>query len=240
MLPQKEVIGECDLWLGDCREIFPQIGLPDVVITDPVWPNCPPGLLIGADNPSQLFADFCACLAPGLRQMVVMLRNDSDPRFLLCIPSWLRFQQVVTCQYALPGYYGRVLGHEVAYAFGQAVQSQPGRRVVPSLSPKAQPHNRLSTLHPCSRALVHMTWLCHWFSDVGETVCDPFGGVFTTGVACVTLGRRFVGIEIEPEFWAEGCRHIETAYRQPDLFTQQAKRHATAPANTTFWRDQCP
>lgn len=34
---------------GDCRELLQQIE-GDVIITDPVWPNCPPQLLIGADR----------------------------------------------------------------------------------------------------------------------------------------------------------------------------------------------
>ena len=34
----------------------------------------------------------------------------------------------------------------------------------------------------------------------GETVLDPFNGSGTTGVACMKLGRRFIGIERETEY----------------------------------------
>lgn len=56
------------------------------------------------------------------------------------------------------------------------------------------------------------------YTDEGETVYDPFMGSGTTGVACVKLGRRFIGIEIEPTYFDIACRRIEAAYKQPDLF----------------------
>jgi site-specific DNA-methyltransferase (adenine-specific) len=53
--------------------------------------------------------------------------------------------------------------------------------------------------------------------DDWQTVLDPFMGSGTTGVACVNLGRRFIGIEIEPRYFDIACRRIEEAYRQPRL-----------------------
>lgn len=47
---------------------------------------------------------------------------------------------------------------------------------------------------------------------------DPFMGSGTTGVACAKLGRRFIGIEIEPKYFDIACRRIEDAYKQADLF----------------------
>ena len=54
----------------------------------------------------------------------------------------------------------------------------------------------------------------------GETVCDPFMGSGTTGVACAKLGRSFLGIELEPSYFDIACRRIEEAYRQPRLFDE--------------------
>jgi DNA modification methylase len=47
-----------------------------------------------------------------------------------------------------------------------------------------------------------------------SSILDPFMGSGTTGVACAQLGRRFVGIEIEPRYFDIACRRVEEAQRQ--------------------------
>ena len=54
----------------------------------------------------------------------------------------------------------------------------------------------------------------------GGIVLDPFMGSGTTGVAAVQLGRDFIGIECEPEYFDIACRRIEQAQRQGDLFIE--------------------
>jgi len=189
------------IYHGDCREI----AVPcDVIITDPVWPNCPAGLLQGAEDPYRLFADFCTRLPSVLNRFVCILRNDSDPRFLSAIPTEfpnLPFVQMAWLQYVMPGYLGRVLGgNECAYVFGVPVKSALGRRVIPSVAPKAQPLDRRANGHPCSRALIHMRWVVNWFSDAEELILDPFCGSGTILDAAKGLGRRAIGIEIEERY----------------------------------------
>jgi DNA modification methylase len=58
------------------------------------------------------------------------------------------------------------------------------------------------------------------------TVIDPFMGSGTTGVACVKLGRKFIGIEISEEYFNIACARIEKAYAQGDLFIEQDKKQA--------------
>jgi DNA modification methylase len=53
------------------------------------------------------------------------------------------------------------------------------------------------------------------------TVLDPFMGSGTTGVAAVSLGRRFVGIEIEPKYFDISCKRILGATKQTDLFVEK-------------------
>lgn len=69
-----------------------------------------------------------------------------------------------------------------------------------------------------------MRWLVERASLRGETVLDPFMGSGTTGVVCVKLGRKFIGIEIEPKYFDIACSRIETATRQPrDFFEPKPK-----------------
>ena len=55
-----------------------------------------------------------------------------------------------------------------------------------------------------------MCW-CIGFT-AGDTILDPFMGSGTTGVACVKLGRKFIGIEIEPKYFDIACRRIDEAF----------------------------
>ena len=55
-------------------------------------------------------------------------------------------------------------------------------------------------------------------SFIGHTILDPFMGSGTTGVACAKLGRKFIGIELEPKYFDIACKRIEDAYKQPDFF----------------------
>jgi len=222
-LTRIETIAEgVTLYLGDCREILPTLQGIDAVITDPVWPNVPEGLIIGSDRPHALFAEFCAAIPDSVKRLAIELRNDSDPRFLAPIPERFEFIQVMWCQYAMPGYLGRVLGgNETVYVYGQPIASAPGRRVIPSISPKAQPSDRPPNGHPCSRALVHQNFVVHWCSDEGETICDPFMGSGTTGVAAVDHGRKFVGIEMEPAYFDIACRQIDAALARPNFFVKK-------------------
>lgn len=51
-----------------------------------------------------------------------------------------------------------------------------------------------------------------------ETVADPFMGSGTTGVACVRLGRKFIGIEKEPRYFDIACKRIEAEVNRFPLF----------------------
>ncbi len=62
--------------------------------------------------------------------------------------------------------------------------------------------NGLRNDHPTQKPLDLMLQLVADFTNPGEVVLDPFAGSGTTGVACLRLGRRFVGIEKDPTFAA--------------------------------------
>lgn len=217
-----ETIGSATLYCGDALEIVGTLDAPNVLLTDPVWPNCPPSAdIANAEAPWTLWQRFWSVMPTPSRAVIVM-RCDSDPRFLRAVPDELPFFRSMQLPYVIPGYLGRALGgDETAYWYGSVVRSVPGRRVIPGRGPAAQPGNRMPNGHPMSRAQVHFDWLTDWASDDDETICDPFMGSGTTGVSAVKLGKPFVGIEMIEKYFDIACRRIEEAYRQRDLFAKQ-------------------
>lgn len=204
---------------GDARELLPTVAA-DVLITDPVWPNVPPGLLQGWERPQELLAETLAVAPEGVRAVVIVLRSDSDARFLSAVPARWPFVCVQALPYAVPMYLGRVLGGtEMAYCFGQPVRSSEGKRVIPMWGPKAQPRNRPANGHPCSRAMVHMEWLVNWWTEIGETVVDPFSGSGTIPLAADRMQRHGIGIEIEERY----CQMaIERTTNDQGMFAETA------------------
>ncbi len=78
--------------------------------------------------------------------------------------------------------------------------------------------------HPTQKPVVVMEWCLEQLpADVG-TICDPYMGSGTTGVACALRSRPFIGIEIDPKFFDIACRRIEEAYKQPRLFAEPEPR----------------
>ena len=71
--------------------------------------------------------------------------------------------------------------------------------------------------HPTQKPVRVMEW-CLKFAPDAQIVCDPFMGSGTTGVACINLGRRFIGIELEPCYFDIACERIDQASRQGRLF----------------------
>ena len=65
--------------------------------------------------------------------------------------------------------------------------------------------------HPCSKPVGLMEMLVNRFTSEGETVFDPFMGSGSTGVACVNLGRNFIGSEINPDYFDIAARRIAEA-----------------------------
>ena len=56
------------------------------------------------------------------------------------------------------------------------------------------------------------------WTNPGDTILDPFMGSGTTGVACAQLGRNFIGIELDPDYFAIAEKRIKTAQSQEIMF----------------------
>jgi site-specific DNA-methyltransferase (adenine-specific)/modification methylase len=87
---------------------------------------------------------------------------------------------------------------------------------------RIQTHNRVELLldgsvHPTQKPLCLMRFCVDQLKDA-VVILDPFMGSGTTGVACMQLGRKFIGIEIERKYFDIACERIENAQRQQRMF----------------------
>lgn len=78
--------------------------------------------------------------------------------------------------------------------------------------------------HPTQKPVEVMQWCIEQLPEDNTVILDPFMGSGTTGVACAKMGRKFIGIEIEPKYFDIACKRIEEAYKQPDMFVEPPKK----------------
>lgn len=75
--------------------------------------------------------------------------------------------------------------------------------------------------HICPLQFDVVDRLIERFSNPGELVVDPFGGLMTVPFRAIMKGRKGFGIELNSEYWADGvgyCRHAEYKITAPTLF----------------------
>jgi site-specific DNA-methyltransferase (adenine-specific) len=65
-------------------------------------------------------------------------------------------------------------------------------------------------VHPTQKPVPLLEWLIKTYSNQGETVLDNCYGSGSTGIAAHNLGRRFIGIEKDPEMAAIAENRILT------------------------------
>ena len=67
------------------------------------------------------------------------------------------------------------------------------------------------TVHPTQKPVALMEYLIKTYTNEGDTVLDFTMGSGTTGVACVNLGREFIGIELDPGYFEIAENRIKDA-----------------------------
>jgi len=74
--------------------------------------------------------------------------------------------------------------------------------------------------HICPLQLSLIDRAVRLWSNPGDLVLSPFAGIGSEGYTAVKLGRRFVGCELKPSYWATACenlRRAENEANQPTL-----------------------
>lgn len=211
-MSEKVTIGNCTLWLGDCREILPLLPRCDLILTDPPYG-------IGRDGMRKSTSSH------GGRKAYEFLGWDNEAP-----PGWLfglMFEKSANQIIWGANYYPQYLRPSMGWLFwdkGQRIDQSDGELAYSSRDGalRAYTLNRAAiaqdgAIHPTQKPVRLMEW-CLSHAPDAKTVCDPFMGSGTTGVACVKAGRHFVGIEREPKYFEIACKRIEAAAAQGDMF----------------------
>ena len=218
---RKEQIGDCTLYLGDCLEVMPTLDKVDAVVTDP-----PYGMSFRSnhraikhnaiDNDADVgMLQWACCLKP-YHSAYVFCRWDN----LAQVPKPRSVITWVKNNWSMGD-----LQHEHARQTELALfYPGPGH-----IFPKGRPQDVIraprtdNNFHPTEKPVALIRVIVEWTCGL---VLDPFMGSGTTGVACAKLGRKFIGIEIDPDYFEVSCKRIEEAYRQPDMFVEKPKEQA--------------
>ena len=73
--------------------------------------------------------------------------------------------------------------------------------------------NRDKILHPTQKPVVLMEWMIKMSgARPNDIIVDPYMGSGTTGIACVNLGMRFIGIEVDTDLFLIACDRLKTHY----------------------------
>lgn len=82
--------------------------------------------------------------------------------------------------------------------------------------------------HPTQKPLGVMSWAIGHLPSEERTIIDPVMGSGTTGVAAVTAGLSFTGIEREPKYFDIACRRLTEALRRPRLPLEEPRKAVQA------------
>jgi len=215
-----QIIGDCELYQGDCLDIMPGLDKVDAVIADPPYGisyKSPSGAgmtvrgdypIIAGDteqfDPSPfLFADqvvlfganhFADKLPPSAKWLVWDKRDGLPSNNNSdCELAWVKV-----------GGSARLVRH--LWNGMLKASEKESRRV-----------------HPTQKPIAVMDWVLKQTTNSTDSILDPFMGSGTTGVACVKLGRKFIGIEMEPKYFDIAAARITKAYEQPDFFVEKPR-----------------
>ncbi len=214
---------QATIYCGDCREILPQIGSFDLLLTDPPYELTASGGGIGKSreylSDIEGFTDcgfdqsildnagnwMCFCAKAQLPSL--LQRASVMPRWMLLTWNKPNPTPLSNGNY-LPDTEYIVHGCQPKRIFGQ-YRDKSRYIVFP-----AQQNN----LHPNEKPITVMTKMVAVGSQPGETIVDPFMGSGTTLLAAKLEGRKAVGIEISEKY----CEIAAKRLRQKVLFGAEA------------------
>jgi site-specific DNA-methyltransferase (adenine-specific) len=219
-----ETIGNATLWLGDCRDLAGKLEV-NAVIADP-----PYGIKVNTARLGTRKGAYVKTLTAPEFDPVIGDDKPFDPS------PWLGFDKVIL--WGANHYSDRVPGssHWLVWDKRLATGSDDSADCEiawTNLKGPARMHRQLWRgicrqgeenvsggawrEHPTQKPVALMRW-CIEQAGRPASILDPYMGSGTTGVAAVSMGLSFTGVEIDPRYFDVACERIEAAQRQGRMF----------------------
>ena len=213
-------IGDCRLILGDCLEVMPLLGRVDACVTDPPYgigesskKNRSRGSIAAPRDYGDFDWDRATCdeaidfAIYIAKKSIVFGGNYYDLPPTSCWLVWDKQNggnDFADCELAWTNLDKAV--RRIYWRWNGMIRRGDDIRQHPTQKPEGV-----------------MTWCIEHLPAGTETILDPFMGSGTTLVACAKLGRKGIGIELDPEYFEIACQRVQAAYDQPDLFVKAPK-----------------
>ncbi len=227
-----ETIGNATLYCGDCLEVINEIAplSARAIITDP-----PYGINTKSDGSGKLspWADMCNSAfwyAEWFNRARSRLRQDGCMWTCLNWRSLVTFQKAA-CDIGWPiesllvwdkrwigpgGSRGLRPSYELVALLANEGFSIDDRGLpdIQAFKWSSQKPNG----HPAEKPVGLKRFLIENSTKPGELVIDLFMGSGTTGEAAMLSGRKFIGVELDPQWFDVACTRIDAAQAQQELF----------------------
>lgn len=230
-MSRTETIGKATLYLGDCREILFGVERAGAVVTDPPYGiNAKLGMGGGSKGDGGMWKGvrIAGDLSVADRDEALHLAavpfaafakvNTPAPPGTRCTVIWDKGEHTGAGDLSLPW----KPSFELVFIGGAGwTAHRRGSGVVRfnAVAGCVADRNDGKRFHPFEKPVDLMAHFCQ--RAPGKLIIDPFMGSGSTGVAAVSMGKEFVGIELEERYFDIACRRIETVQRQTNLFAAE-------------------
>lgn len=225
-----ETIGDCQLYLGDCLEVLPEIPGADCVIADPPYFMTLSNDVNTKLNPWANLTNGAFFIKHWLELCLNKLPEDCAIWSFTNWQGFAAFQKagmeagapvrslLVWDKDTLgPGNIGLRPTYELVALFVRGayrIQDRSLRDIFKCIGGRY-----VANTHPAKKPVPLLEHLINISGNRGEIVLDPFMGSGSTGVAAVKSGRAFIGIEMDGHWFDVACKRIESAYQESEEAT---------------------
>ena len=224
--------GTVELWCADCLDLLPLLpdGCVDCVVTDP-----PYGIGYKYDTYDDIGGDAYIEKLRAIRQWPRAVLQYPEEMMRYCVPAFgVPTDCYAWCYHANTARQFRLWGFwDVQPDWTQ--HRQPAKNPTDiRVEPLVRSYDWCSDIqqvknvsadksdHPCQLPVEMARRIARFVG--ADRILDPFMGSGTTGVACVQLGRRFIGIEIERRYFDIAVKRISEAFESQGLFRQAERQ----------------